>query len=201
MDFFANFHNGLSSIIDTLSSVGGHFLSAELEEEQKEVAQEVAQEVAKAFEGVAEKKTTQVHTIITVVLIPVGLIIGVFLLKMVYDMFTGAVDKVGKGVGTISNKLKTAVAGDTRAAAKNDSTARLPAMPKDPSKSGSRTMLLGQIIIRFVNETLTENDVEKAVRLQKQSDNGKKIGEILVEQGVVTHDDVARALKIQKKAR
>ncbi len=197
IDVLAGFHNELSAVIDAVSGIAGDFLSVEMDEEQKAVAKEVA----KAFDGVAEKKTEQVHTIITVMLIPVALIIGVYLLKLAYDLFTGAADKVGKGVGSISSKLKATVAGNGKdEPAKNKSSAKLPAMPKDPSKSGSRTMLLGQIIIRFVNATLTEQEVENAVRLQKQSNNGKKIGEILVEQGVVTNDDVQRALKIQKKA-
>lgn len=196
IDILAGFHNEFSAVIDAVSTIAGHVLSAEMEEEH----QAIAKEVAKAFDGVAEKKTEQVHTIITVMLVPVALIIGVFLLKLAYDLFTGAADKVGKGVGSISSKLKATVAGDAKAAAKNDSTAKLPVMPKDPSKSGSRAMLLGQVIIRFVNSTVTEQEVENAVRTQKQSNNGKKIGEILIAQGVVTSDDVQRALKIQKKA-
>lgn len=197
LDLLAGFHGEFSAVIDAVSGIAGNFLSAEMDDEQKAIAKEVA----KAFDGVAEKKTEQVHTIITVMLVPVALIIGVYLLKVVYDLFTGAADKVGKGVGSISSKLKATVAGDAKAApAKNDSTAKLPVMPKDPSKSGSRAMLLGQVIIRFVNSTVTEREVENAVRTQKQSGNGKKIGEILIEQGVVTSDDVQRALKIQKKA-
>lgn len=197
LDILGGFYNEFSAVIDAVSGIAGNVLSAEMEEEQKEIAKEIA----KAFDGVAEKKTEQVHTIITVMLVPVALIIGAYLLKLAYDLFTGTADKVGKGVGSISSKLKAAVAGDAKsAAAKNDSTAKLPVMPKDPSKSGSRAMLLGQIIIRFVNASVTEQEVENAARIQKQSGNGKKIGEILMEQGVVTGDDVQRALKIQKKA-
>lgn len=199
MDILTGFYHGLSAAFDAVSSIAGHVLSAEMEEEH----QEIAKEVAKAFDGVAEKKTEQVHTIITVMLVPVALIVGAYLLKLAYDLFTGAADKVGKGVGSIStklNKLKTVVAGDGSAPSKHDSTAKLPVMPKDPSKSGSRAMLLGQVIIRFVNNTLTEREVEDAVKIQKQSSDGRKIGEILIAQGVVTSDDVQRALKIQKKA-
>ncbi len=198
IDILTGIHHGLSAVIDTVSGIVGNFLSMEMEEEHQAVAKEVAQ----AFEGVAEKKTEQVHTIITVLLVPVALIAGFFVLKMAYDLFTGAADKVGKGVGSITSKLKASVAGDASGASdkKNQSSVKLPAMPKDPSKSGSRMMLLGQVIIRFVNPTLTEQDVENAVRIQKQSNNGKKIGEILVEQNHVTRDDVSRALKIQKKA-
>lgn len=197
IDILTGFHHGLSAVIDAVSGIAGNVLSAEMEEEQKEIAKEVA----KAFDGVAEKKTEQVHTIITVILIPVGLIVGAFLLKLAYDLFTGTADKVGKGVGSISSRLKAMIAGDAKGtAAKNESSGRLPAMPKDPSKPQSRPLLLGQIITRFINATLSEQDVENAVRIQKQSNNGKKIGEILVEQGAVTQDDVHRALKIQKKA-
>lgn len=193
MDILTGFHNGLADVVDAFRGLAGSVLSAEIEEEHKELAKEVV----KAFDGVAEKKTEQVHTIITVLLIPLAMIIGGFLLKMVYDLFTGAADKVGKGVGSISSKLKSGNGG-SRASGK--SSGKLPRMPVDPSKSSSRMMLLGQVIIRFVNPSLTDKDVENAVRIQKQSNNGKKIGEILVEQGVVTKDDVLRALKIQKKA-
>lgn len=197
MDILTGVHHGFSAVIDAVSTIAGHVLSAEMEEEQKAIAKEIG----KAFDGIAEKKTEQVHTIITVMLVPVALIIGAYLLKLAYGLFTGTADKVGKGVGSISSKLKAAVAGDAKSSAtKNDSTAKLPVMPKDPSKSGNRAMLLGQIIIRFVNASVTEKEVEDAVRVQKQSGNGRKIGEILVEQGVVTGDDVQRALKIQKKA-
>lgn len=196
IDILTGFHHGLSAAIDAVSGIAGNLPSAEMEEEH----QAVAKEVAKVFEGVAEKKTEQVHTIITILLIPVGLLVGAFLLKLAYDLFTGTADKVGKGVGSISSKLKAAVAGDAKgAAAKNESSGRLPAMPKDPSKPQSRPLLLGQIIIRFINATLSEREVENAVQLQKQSNSGKKIGEILVERGAVTQDDVHRALKIQKK--
>lgn len=196
IDILTGFHNELSAAIDAVSGIAGNLLSAEMEEEQKAIAKEVA----KAFDGIAEKKSEQVHTIITVLLIPVGLLIGAFLLKLAYDLFTGTADKVGKGVGSISSRLKAAVAGDAKgAAAKNESSGRLPAMPKDPSKPQSRPLLLGQIITRFVNPTLSEREVENAVQLQKQSNDGRKIGEILVERGAVTQDDVHRALKIQKK--
>ncbi len=194
LDILTGIHHDFSAFVDTVSAAAGNFLSAEMEEEH----QAVAKEVAKAFEGVAEKKTEQVHTIITLLLIPLALFAGAFILKMAYDLFTGTADKVGKGVGSITSKLKAAVAGPV-SDKRSQSSVKVPPMPKDPSKSGSRMMLLGQVIIRFVNPTLTEQDVENAVRIQKQSENGKKIGEILVEQNLVTKDDVNRALKIQKK--
>lgn len=197
IDILAGFHNEFSAAVDAVSGIAGHLLSAEMEEEH----QAVAKEVAKAFDGIAEKKTEQVHTIITVMLIPIGLIIGAFLIKMAYDFFTGAADKVGKGVGSISSKLKATVAEAVKPAPdkKSQSSGKLSAMPKDPSKAESRPRLLGEVIIRFVNASLTAREVEDAVRSQKQSNNGKRIGEILIERGVVTSDDVQRALKIQKK--
>jgi hypothetical protein len=57
---------------------------------------------------------------------------------------------------------------------------------------GSRSVSrLGDILID--SEKVTESDVERALRIQKQSH--KLIGEILVEEGIVTEEDIHEAIK------
>ncbi len=184
-------------LFDTLDSLGGgaSFIAAEIGEGRGEMLKEYE----KAFEGVAEQKTSQFHTFIAVVMVPIALVIGGLAIKFVYGMFTKTADKVGKGLGNITSKIKLPQADEGKKA--SDSSLNLPPPPVDPSKSTQkRRMLFGEIIVRFVNPTVSSQDVEQAVQLQKAQGNGKKLGQVMAERGLISDSDIIKALKIQEKS-
>lgn len=168
---------------------GGHAM----EEEHK---QRLA-EYAKSMEGMVDKKTEQVSTLYLMIGAPVAVLVLIFIIKLVLGLFTKTADKVTKGVSNATSKIKKSVVENVIENANNDAE-KPPA--KDANKSGRRKLLFGEIIMRFVNPTVTENEIGNAIAHQKESRKIKKIGEILTEMGCITQKQVEQALKIQDKS-
>ncbi len=176
---------------DTLDTVGD---AAGGGDEIAEMMKEHAKKSMDAGEKMVGKKNEQIAVMSSFVLVPIALIVGAFVLKVIYDSFTKTADKVGQGVKSATSRIKSAIIDKE---ALNDGGKGSP--PKDPSKTQKRRLLLGEILKRFVVPTLGDAEIENAITAQKEMKQAKKIGEILLEQGHISIGDVAQAVKIQEK--
>ncbi|GMT42982.1 MAG: hypothetical protein IEMM0002_1393 [bacterium] len=57
-------------------------------------------------ESAVAGKTKQTFALATVVIVPVAVLAGIFLLGIAYNIFTGAADRVGHGITLTVQKLK-----------------------------------------------------------------------------------------------
>ena len=180
-------------IEDALDTVGD---AAEQTDEMAETMKEAAKKNMDVAEGMVAKKTQQVAVVGSFLIVPVALLVGAFVIKILYDSFTKTADKVGEGVKSATSRIKKSLMenGDAEG---NDAKKSASA---GGSKSQKRRLLFGEIIKRFVAPSVTDADIEGAVTAQKEMKQAKKLGEIMVEKNIVSSADVLRALKIQEKS-
>jgi hypothetical protein len=152
-----------------------------------ETAKEIAQQHSEAADKLIAQKTGHVAVISAYFIIPIALIAGAFAVKIIYGLFTKTADKIGEGIKSSSAKIQSAL-GDS-----SPETSE-PGKPK-------RKLLLGEILTRYVADSITDEDIKKALTTQKSTRPKKLIGELLLEERVVTKSDVAQAIKIQEKLR
>ena len=70
---------------------------------------------------------------------------------------------------------------------------------KQPERVSAEDLLVGQILLKIINDDLTLNQVHEALTVQeKEKLLKKKIGQILVELGYVTRKEVDIALRMQR---
>lgn len=60
-----------------------------------------------------------------------------------------------------------------------------------------RNVPLGQILVE--SNVITQEQLDKALEIQKQSNGSKKLGGVLIEQGLITENDLMRALEARFK--
>jgi len=70
------------------------------------VKEMLKENIEKSQQAVKEK-TEQLGTFMAVIVLPVVLLVGLFVLKIAYDIFTGTADKVGDGVKVALNKSRS----------------------------------------------------------------------------------------------
>jgi uncharacterized protein YeeX (DUF496 family) len=157
----------------------------EAADEIADTAQEVARQHAEASEALVAKKTDNAAVIGAYILIPVALIVGAFAAKIIYGVFTKTADKVGDGIKFASSKIQSAI---------SDNGVVL-------EKKQKQRLLLGEILMRYVVNSLSAAELENALKKQRESERNKRIGEILIENGLVSKSDISRAVKIQERAK
>ncbi|MBI5178894.1 MAG: hypothetical protein HZA04_06505 [Nitrospinae bacterium] len=191
----------IEDVADTVTDDGhdiGHGDGGEgYVDESEQLLKDTARQNMDAAEKMVKHKEKQVMGMTGMIALPVALLIGAFLIKIVYSMFTKTADTVGKGVKTATAKIKTSFV--EKEVVNEDPAPSAP--PKDPARtSARRRMLFGEVLKRFVVTTLSDADIERAVAAQREGKKVKKIGEVLVELGAISKTDVAQALKIQEKS-
>jgi hypothetical protein len=157
----------------------------EAADEIADTAKEIARQHAEASEVLVAKKTENAAVIGAYILIPIALIVGAFAAKVIYGVFTKTADKVGDGIKSASSKIQSAIADNEVV----------------HEKKQKQRLLLGEILMRYIVNSLSAAELENALKKQRENERNKRIGEILLENGLVSKSDIAQAIKIQEKAR
>lgn len=176
--------------------------------ESSDAIKEMLEKNMAAAEKMVADKTEQVGGLFAMVVIPIVLIIGAFLIKTVYGWYTGAADKAIAGVKSASKSVKIGTAKLKAMMAKKadaeeeeeeeyeEEEEELPPEKKEPVR---KKMLFGVILTKFVMPSLTEADIKEAMAIQENSNPRKKLGEVLEESGKISKSVIAQVLKIQQK--
>ncbi|MEE8483458.1 MAG: hypothetical protein V3S46_02580 [Nitrospinota bacterium] len=190
----------LQTIIDTLSDLSVPFAA----EHESQSVTKMLKENMDAAEEMVREKTQQVGVIFALAAIPIVLIVVGFAVKLLYDMYTGAADKVAEGVKAGSNiikdasdKLKKAMV--KKAIDEDDDDDYEDEEEEEPPAKKVKKMLFGEILKKFVMQTLADEEIKEALAIQKNSNPPRKIGQILEDTGKISKTEIAHVLKIQKK--
>ncbi len=161
----------------------------EVADEVAETAKGVAEEHARGSDALVAQKTGHALVMSAYAVIPFALVAGAFAIKIVYGLFTKTADTVGKVLSSTASKINSAISGSRREGGGGEAS--------NHGKNERRTLLFGEVLRRHVTPSLSEEDVDKALEKQRASRRNSRIGEILLEDKLITRTDVAKALKIQ----
>lgn len=183
----------VQTVFDSLSEVVPPAYAVDPLESLKETARKQVD----AGEKMVGEKTEQLTAIFGAFLVPIALIIAAFILKIAYDIFTGAADRVDKGIRVASSKVKEATS-KLKKAVLESAVKKEENHPKKPRKKKKR-MLFGEILTKFVMPSVSGPDIEKALEIQSGENPKRKIGEILMGNGYITRTEIQHTVKIQEK--
>jgi hypothetical protein len=134
------------------------------------------------------------------IFLTLGLVfVVIFVYNIGRDTVAGAVRKAKKlsgreaeaNVYSMQSPLSTAVR------TRSDRSRAEPAVDKPASK---KRFLFCEVLMHFVNPSIPPAHLQDALSLQRQG-GGKKVGEILKENGMITDADIEKTVRIQKQYR
>jgi len=199
-----------------------HFVSSELsnlhifaQNDPTEITPEMKKMIMDNMDVAAKavrEKTGQTMALIAIPAIPVGLFLLWFIVNIIYKTFTGVADKTAEKLETpldkaqlgllkLKRKVKEKITGkeykpEFEYDDDDDETAE-----EAEEKKPVEVPKFGDILRKFVLQQVTEDDIDKALAYQETNPNGKKIGEILSDSGIISRIEIDQTLKIQEKRR
>ena len=194
----------LNDIFGCLVAVDPFSFNIEIPDDAKEMMQ---RQLDNAESAVAER-TNQATALISIVIVPIAIFVGLFILKVFYDIFTKTADTVADGISDATDRIKSTMykmksndsdSDDGEYDSEEEEDGEIADEKKSSAGKGRKRMLFGEIITKYILEHITEEDIEKALAAQSSESPDKKLGEILLEAGHITNSDILRALKIQEK--
>ncbi len=188
----------LQAIIDSFSDLSVPFAA----DGDGQSVTKMLEEKMDAAEEMVREKTEQVGVLFALAAIPIVLVVLGIVIKLLYDIYTGAADKVADGVKAGSDIIKDASDKLKKALVKNaiaDDDDDYEDEEEEPPEKKVKKMLFGEILKKFVTPTLADEEIEEALVIQKNFNPPKKIGEILEDTGKISKAEIAHVLKIQKK--
>ncbi|MDH5542704.1 MAG: hypothetical protein OEY64_07045 [Nitrospinota bacterium] len=193
----------VSDIIVNISQFDPFSINIEVPDEAKEIFRRKLE----SSESAVAERTDQAKALVSIVLVPLAIFVALFVLKVIYDIFTKTADSVVDGISDATDRVKAALLSKHVAETDEDDeyeddeeqTSESREEKEAEAKEKKKRMLFGEILTKYILEHVTEEDIEKALAVQKEQTPEKRIGEILLEAGHVTNSDILRALKIQEK--